>query len=81
VEANPNPFSKTFSLSISNDDGKTNYVLRINNISGKEIMQLNGTLQEINSNLSNVSGFLSSGLYLLNIKTAAWNKAIKVVKN
>ena len=75
VQLNPNPFSTSFELKISNPDEVTS--ITIFDVSGRRVETIEHSA--ISGSLS-IGGLLKAGMYVLKVYGVNWEKSFKVVK-
>ena len=75
VQLNPNPFSTSFELKISNPDEVTS--ITIFDVSGRRVESIEHSA--ISGSLS-MGGLLKAGMYVLKVYGVNWEKSFKVVK-
>ncbi len=67
IEIYPNPFDKGFSIKVAQDKGEI-CNLKITDILGRELFNNNGTIQQLNTQLSTEPANWQNGQYILQLK-------------
>jgi hypothetical protein len=66
LSISPNPFTENIKITSTNNDANCNLI--ITDISGREILNTNGTIEQLNSALVVCNTKLNAGIYFINIK-------------
>ncbi len=67
IEIYPNPFDKGFSIKVAQDKGEI-YNLKITDLIGRNVLQLSGTISELNNELNYKPTNWQNGQYILQLK-------------
>ena len=80
VSIYPNPFKTELSVSVKNTSGLEDISLMITDLFGRTLFRTNGNNELVNSKLQSFVNQLSTGAYILNVKTDAVAYSSKIYK-